>query len=1017
MYIKFKKAISLLAALLVVFVLAKQEAHAQGAGTIRGQVTDPSAAVVPNATIEITGGGQARSEKTDASGKYTVALPPGTYTVKVEAPGFVSSSQQNVTLAAGQTSALDIALQISASVQQVDVTESGVGQVSTDPSSNAGAIVLSQTDLDGLPDDPDDLQSQLQAMAGPSAGPNGAQFFVDGFSGGQLPPKSSIREVRINSNPFAAEFDRPGFGRIEILTRPGTDSLHGSAFMTYGNRIFDTRNPYVTGDMPDYNSRMINGNLGGPFMKKFSWSLDFGQRVFNESSLVNAQALDSNLNKISVNDTFPTPQRSWNVNPRLDYAINQNNTLVLRYSHQDSTSTGGVGNYSLPTQTTTNSSKYTTVQATETMVIGTKAVNEVRFQFQDSRTNTSGAGFTGPTINVAGSFVSGGSPLLANFNRNRGYEISDVVTMTEGRHAIKFGGRFRPTELSTQSTSNFNGTYTFATPNSFSGTPACLAGITNPSSLDLYQRTLQLQAQGLSMSSIVALGCGPSQFTLNSGVPVATASQFDMGIFAQDDFRLRPNLTLSGGLRYETQTNINDHFDMAPRAAISWAPGVKGGKPGKTVFRLGWGMFFDRFSLNNTLQTMRYDGVSQQNYNISSSSGTGYLALAAFPGLPSTALLNLQNQAIYKIDSNLKSSYMMQTALSIERSLPGRTSLSVSIADSRGVHDQRTRNINAFIPGSYNPNNPLLSGVVPYPGQGDLYLYEDSGMYKQLQVITNVNTRVNSHISLNGYYAYGHYNTNVIGLPSNQYDTSVDWGRASGDVHHRAYIGGTVGLPFRWTASPSVQVSSAPPFNITTGTDLNGDRIFNDRPSFATSADDPKNVKVTQWGTFNIAPLPGETIIPVNYGTAFSRFSFDLRASRTWGWGEKMTAAAIAARGAGGQGGPGGPGGPGGGGPGGGGPGGGRGPGGPGGGGPGMGGMGGFGGFGSVGSTGKKYNLTLTISANNLLNHVNQSAPVGSLNSPFFGQVISSGGGGGFGGGGSSATGNRRIQFTLRFAF
>jgi hypothetical protein len=101
-------------------------------------------------------------------------------------------------------------LQIATAAQQVDVNSSGVGTVSVDPSANAGAIVLSETDLDSLPDDPDDLE----AMAGPAAGPNGPQIFIDGFSGGQMPPKSSIREIRINSNPFASEFDTQYFLRL-----------------------------------------------------------------------------------------------------------------------------------------------------------------------------------------------------------------------------------------------------------------------------------------------------------------------------------------------------------------------------------------------------------------------------------------------------------------------------------------------------------------------------------------------------------------------------------------------------------------------------------------------------------------------------------------------------------------------------------------------------------------------------------------------------------------------------------
>ncbi len=208
----------------------------------------------------------------------------------------------NVT--AGQATTLDISLQIAAEAQQVSVSDQAAGQLSVDASSNVGALVLKNEDLDALPDDPDDLQADLEALAGPAAGPNGAQFFVDGFSGGQLPPKSSIREIRINSNPFSSEFDRPGFGRIEILTKPGTDSFHGSAFANYGDRIFDTRNPFLATE-PGYNSKMLGLNLSGPINKKASFFLDFNRRQIDENSLIKAQVLDSNFNEVPYVSAYP----------------------------------------------------------------------------------------------------------------------------------------------------------------------------------------------------------------------------------------------------------------------------------------------------------------------------------------------------------------------------------------------------------------------------------------------------------------------------------------------------------------------------------------------------------------------------------------------------------------------------------------------------------------------------------------------------------------------------------------
>jgi hypothetical protein len=992
----------------IAVVLTLPAAFAQSTATIRGQVTDPSAAVIPGVTIQVTGNGQARTVKTDGQGKYQIVVPAGKYFVRADAKGFLTFSQSDLTVSAGQVSALDIALQISAQAQEVQVSAEAAGQVNTDPSANVGALVMKAEDLDQLPDDPDDLQSDLQALAGPSAGPNGAQFFVDGFSGGQLPPKSSIREIRINSNPYSTEYDRPGFGRIEILTKPGSDSFHGGGFFNYGNKIFDSRNPFLSTNPPDYSSKFFALNGGGPLGKKASYFLDFNRRDVNEQALINAQRLDAGLNPVSENGTFVTPQKFWSISPRFDYQLNATNTLVARYSMFDSTSVGGVGGFNLASQVTNVESKTHNVQITETAILGTKAIDETRVQIRSSHSEQKGSAIAGPTINVASSFTSGGAPLLANFSDNKGLEIQNNITMTQGTHTIKAGVRLRRNSLGSQSTSNFNGTYTFTSPNSLATPAPCLNGITNPTSLDVYRQTQLRLQQGVPIATIIAQGCGPTTFTLNSGTPFANVSQIDLGFFVQDDWRLRPNLTVSAGLRYETQTNISDHSDFAPRLAVAWAPGAKAGKAGKTVVRTGAGFFYDRFDESGTLQTLRFNGVSQLNYNINATQNpaAAAIAFAAYPNVPSVSLLALQNQAIYKVDPGLNAPYMFQYSVGVDRSLPGRTSLSFNFVDTRGVHSQRLRNINAYLPGTYDPAS-RTGGVRPFTGQGDLYQYETTGIYKQMQFITSVNSRINSHLSLQGYYVYGNSKSNVNGFPSNQYDTSVDYGRANFDIHHRAFVGGNVGLPFRFSVAPFVTISSPGPFNITTGTDYNGDGINNDRPSFATSASNPKNVKDTPYGKFNLAPVAGETIIPVNYGKSYGSVSANLRLSRTWGWGERKGAnpnagggGMMGGGGGGDHGGGGGRGGPGG----------------------GMGGM--MGGFGG-GGTGKRYNLTFTVSARNAFNHVNYGAPVGSLNSPFFGQSLSSGGGGGMGGpggggggfGGGSSSGNRKVELQLRFQF
>jgi hypothetical protein len=991
------------AALLLLAIGVGSPLMAQAPGSIRGVIADPSAAVVPDATVQVTGNGITRTGKSDAEGRFAISVPPGTYNVRADASGFVTWTHDGVAVTSPQPVNLEVTLVIATESQHVQVQEVAADALSTDPSSNVGAIVLTGDDLDALPDDPDDLQNDLEALAGPAAGPNGAQFFVDGFSGGQLPPKSSIREIRINSNPFSSEYDRPGFGRIEILTRPGANQFHGSAMANFGDEIFDSTNPFLS-QKPGYTTKMLEANVSGPLNKKTSFQLEFSRRNINQGALVNARVLDANLNPTTLIGAYPTPNRFWSINPRIDRAITQNNTLVVRFNHTDNSSLNGIGGTSLPSQGSQSWNKNNQVQITETSVLGTKAVAETRFQFRDNHSSQAPvASFGTPQVSVSGAFSLGGAPFTANYNFNHNIELYQGITLTQGRHAIKAGGRIRQDDVTNQSTTNFNGTYSFSL-NTALPLPACLAGYTDPTALDLYQAT-EVLLQTKAIAEVQALGCGPTQYTQRAGNALQRVRQLDLGMFVQDDWRFRPNLTISAGLRYETQNNIHDHNDWAPRVALAWAPHAKANRPSKTVLRAGWGIFYDRFSDTNVLNALRFNGTNQSNYQLTSPTTP---IPPYYPDvIPPNQLQNgLQQQVVYAIDSGLRSPYMMQTAFSVERSLPGRTSLSINYINSRGVHVQRQRNVNAPLPLTYGtPATP--KGVIPYPGLGPIYAYETTGTFKQTQLMANVTTRINAHIQLNGYYALGFAHTDASGFPMDQYNTALDWGRAQYDNRHRSVISGNFGLPLKITASPFVTINSGAPFNITAGGDYNGNQLFNARPSFATAADNPKSVRVTPYGTFNVSPLPGETLIPINYAEGPSMFAMNIRLARTWGFGDKAEPGAVQ-RG-GGRG-------PGGGGPGGGG---GRGPGGGGGmRGGGFGGGGRGGGFGAVGGTGKKYNVTLSANARNALNHVNLNQPVGNLSSPLFGEStnIASGGGGPFGGGGGAA-GNRRIEFQLRFQF
>src|SRR5580658_10872536 len=262
-------------------------------GALKGVVTDPSGARVVKATVTVqVESGTTTAVQTGADGSYQFPqLAPGIYVITVTAPGLALPQAQSVTVETGRSTMQNLALIIAVDQQQITVTEQGAG-LDTSPDNNAGSIVIKGKDLDALSDDPDQLQDELNALAGPAAGPNGGEIYIDGFTGGQLPPKSSIREIRINQNPFSAEYDKLGYGRIEILTKPGTDKLHGMFMINGNDSAFNSLNPFVTSE-PSYYSTFLTGNVGGALTKKSSWFASVFRRDNQANSIINAEVLGS----------------------------------------------------------------------------------------------------------------------------------------------------------------------------------------------------------------------------------------------------------------------------------------------------------------------------------------------------------------------------------------------------------------------------------------------------------------------------------------------------------------------------------------------------------------------------------------------------------------------------------------------------------------------------------------------------------------------------------------------------
>lgn len=952
-----------------------------GTGSIlKGTVTDPSGAAIPGATVTVSGsGGFVKVASSDADGLFTVAgIPGGKYTIRVSSAGFSMFEALNFDIAAGKQISITAKLNIEASKQEITVTDTIT--IDVDPASNVGALSLKGEDLAVLSDNPDDLQNELNALAGPAAGPNGAQIFIDGFSGGKLPPKASIREIRINSNPFSAEYDRIGFGRIEVFTKPGTDKFRGQFFYNAGNNVLNSRNSFA-GSKPDAYQNFISGSISGPLTKKSSFALDVDGRINDEAGLINARVLDSNYQLTPFNQNIGNPTRFFNITPRIDYQLSEKHTLVGRYTFQRNTSSnGGISTFTLPERAIDSVGRTNQVQLTHTWIASARLINEDRFQFVDSNTEQIGNSLI-PSVNVLDSFFGGGATLSNNFNRERRYEYSNISSYTVKTHLLKFGGRLRGVQQRDQSTNGYNGSFTFL-------------------NLNTYAITMQGIANGLNFDQIRALGGGAQQFTLSAGIPLQTVSQVDAGLFIQDEWRLKPNFSISSGLRFETQNNMSNNLNFAPRLGIAWGVGKPKSGRTATVIRAGAGIFYDRFDESLTLDARRLNGVVQQQYVVS------------FPNFYTTIppIGQLQQYArsgvTRLIDNTLENPYMFQMNVGIERQLPKNISVAINYNRSTGINQLRSRNINTPLPGTYNPLNPSTA-VYPYgAAAGNLYQYESTGRFLQNQLIFNTNARINSRFSVFGFYSYGQAHGNVDNantFPNNTYDMSTEWGRNRFDVRHRVFAAGNIVLPLRVSLNPLMVFNTGGPFNIVTGRDLYGDNQLNiHRPGIASG---PGTGIIYYNGMYlDPNPKPGQEILVRNAGQSPSQFNLNLRISRSWGFGGEPKGAAQDQMGqmmrmGGGGGGRGG-----------------------GGGGGGMmgGGMRGGGGPppGMFGSQAHKYNITLSLQAQNLTNRTNLGSPVGTMTSPLFGQSnTTSGGGFGPGGGGGNSSANRRLQLSLRFSF
>ncbi len=870
-------------------------------GMLAGSVMDPSGARVPQAVVHVQAHGAATpvaETRGDAFGNFQLRLPVGEYQVTVVSPGF-RAYVANVAVAAGATARLNAMLAIDAQAEELTVPAADAG--STASADNASALVFKADDLKAFSDDDATFQREIEALAGGAS----RNIYIDGFTGGHFPPKSSIREIRINSNPYSAEFSDLGFGRFEVFTKPGTDKLHGALSVNGNDNVFNAQNPYIVGAEPPYYLLNIDGNVNGPLDKKTSFYLAGTLNDQQNNAALNAEVLDpGTLQQVPFSQALRDPLLTNTYSLRVDRQVTPLNTLTARYEFVQATQTNGglAAPLTLPSQAFNSGTTTQTLRFSDTQVIGQHAVAETRFQYIRTRL-TQGPASGAPTLLVEGGFNGGGNAQQTFRDNQDRYEFQEYINRQVGAHFLRFGAKYRLLREGNESTQNYNGQYTFP-------------------SLAAYQQTLQGTAQGAT------------QYSVTVGQASASILTGDLGAYFDDEWKVRRNVTLDLGVRFETESGIPDHVDPAPRLGASWAIyRKKQPRIPFVVLRGGGGLFYDRFSAANILTAVRQNGVSQQTFFLTNPTynPNGAPPGGAFSSTPPT---------IYRISPNLRSEYGIAAGVTLEKNNK-YGHFSANYLFVRGSHQWGSRNINAPLPGTYDPANPS-SGVRPLGGSQNIYQFESEGISKAQVGFINARVQVTKRVVAFVSYTIQHQEqdvSNAATFASNSYNYRQDFGRAA-QPSQQLYTGGTVQLPLgiAWNIFASTQGGT--PFNITTGTDLNGDTIYNDRPALATAPTANSVIYKTKFGTFDANPQPGEKIIPINYGNSPNFLYLDLSLSRDFKVGPRPAAAPVAP------------------------------------------------GSKPAPKADRPYTLNFTIDAPNVLNHRNPGQPVGVLGSPYFGQSL-----------------------------
>jgi Carboxypeptidase regulatory-like domain len=732
--------------------------------TLQVTVFDPSGAVIVGAQVHaIDASGAVRTLPTNDRGQAIFeGVTAGRYTVRAESPGFEPGELTNVRVR-GRNTRRDMRLAIQR-VSEDLVVGRDPREARTDPRGDSFVTVLTPEQIAALPDDPDEMEEALTQMAGP-----GAVMRVNGFRGGRLPPKAQIQSIRFRRNIYAADTHEAGFIMVDISTKPGATSWRSTMDIGIRDDALNARNPIapVKGDEAQ---QRLGISFDGP-LKKDRTSIAFntdGLTSYDSGTILAATP------EGTLSDVFRRPMDRVNFSARLEHALTPAHALKAEFQRGTIEQENlGVGNYDLPSRAYSTEQWYHVFRVSESGPIGKRGFSELRFQAIE-RSTSSTPFTTSPTVQVLNAFTDG-SAQVGGGRRTTGFELAENFDYTAERHAIRAGFLLEAARYRSDEVRNPWGTFTF-------------------SSLDTYEAGR------------------PATFSQRTGDPLVEYSQTQFGWYVQDDIRARKDLTVSVGLRHEVQSHLDDWKNFAPRGGILWSPF----RDGKTTFRAGGGIFHDWYEAGTYEQTLRVDGVQQQDLVISDPSYPDPFAGTSPSAIPPGRIQDSDDLAMPTI---------LQTSIGVERRVATGGQLNVSYMNIRGWDILRGINLNAPI-----------DGIRPDPTLGNVTEIQSTARSRTDLFTVNFNynrmARTRMFAALNYTLArVRNESDGALSLPMDNSNPHADWGPGPNDIRHR--LTGIFNVPIwkRLRLGSTFRIASAPPYNITTGFDDNGDTVLNDRPA------------------------------------------------------------------------------------------------------------------------------------------------------------------------------------------